>query len=574
SKIESGKFEIIPVEYDTPSLINDTAVLNIVRIGSKRITFNLHIDEALPGVLIGDELRVKQVFNNLLSNAFKYTNEGSVDWTIRAENDGDDAVWLISEVADSGIGIREEDLKKLFSDYNQVDTRSNRKIEGTGLGLSITKNLVEMMGGEISVESKFGEGSKFTVRLRQGRVNDVVIGAQVAENLRNFRYNDKKRDRSEKLIRVSLPYARVLVVDDVPTNLDVAKGMLRPYGMQVDCVPSGIEAIALIRAENVRYNAIFMDHMMPELDGVEAVRIIREEIGTEYAKTVPILALTANALAGNEEMFLKNGFQAFLSKPIDIMQLDAAVNQWVRDKEAEKDVPPGLDGRRSGSDRRTGEEDGRRSGNDRRTGEERRGQAGADWERLSADGLDTDAGLARFGGDAEVYLEVVRSYLRHTPELLETARAACAEASLPEYAVTVHGLKSSSRSIGANGLGARAEALERAAKGGDAAFVRENNGAFLADAEKLLEQLAASLETGEGDKPRKAAPDSETLRRLLDACERFDIDGVDRHMSELEAFSYESGGELTEWLRAQVSRTGFKQIAERLMETLRENGSL
>jgi signal transduction histidine kinase len=223
SKIESGKFELIPAEYDTPSLINDTVTLNIMRIGSKPITFYLNVDENMPSRLFGDELRIKQIFNNLLSNAFKYTKKGRVDWDIACEQDGDD-LWLVSRVSDSGIGIRPEDMKKLFSEYNQVDTKSNRKIEGTGLGLSICKSIVDLMDGQITVESKYGKGSTFTVRIKQGNLHSVPIGAENAENLRNFHFADRKRDRNSNLARVHIPYARVLVVDDVATNLDVAKG--------------------------------------------------------------------------------------------------------------------------------------------------------------------------------------------------------------------------------------------------------------------------------------------------------------------------------------------------------------
>ncbi|MDR1496484.1 MAG: response regulator, partial [Clostridiales Family XIII bacterium] len=308
SKIESGKFELTPVEYDTPSLINDTITLNIMRIHEKPIDFRLHVDEDMPAALFGDELRVKQVFNNILSNAFKYTREGTVDWSIEFERDGD-SVWLISTVRDSGIGIKKEDMAKLFSDYNQVDTKSNRAIEGTGLGLAITKKVVGMMDGDILVESEYMKGSTFTLRLRQGYVNDKVIGKNISESLMRFSYTDKKRDKSQKMLRAWIPYARVLVVDDVPTNLDVARGMMKPYGMTIDCVTSGQAAIDRIRGDDVQYDAIFMDHMMPEMDGIEATRIIREKIGTDYAKNVPVVALTANAVVGTEQVFLANGFQ-------------------------------------------------------------------------------------------------------------------------------------------------------------------------------------------------------------------------------------------------------------------------
>jgi signal transduction histidine kinase/CheY-like chemotaxis protein len=377
SKIEAGRFEVVPAAYDLPSLINDTVNLNIMRIGEKPIIFDLEVDGSLFSSLYGDELRIKQVFNNLLSNAFKYTRKGRVSWSISSEHDGE-SVWLVSEIKDSGIGIRPEDVSKLFMDYNQVDVKSHRAVEGTGLGLAITKNLVQMMDGSIEVESTYGEGSSFHVRLRQGFVSDTRIGDDVAKNLKHFKYSDEKRLRSEKLIRIRLPYARVLVVDDVPVNLDVARGMMQPYQMQIDCVTSGEEAVELVRDGEVRYNAIFMDHMMPVMDGIEATRIIREEIGTDYAKSVPIIALTANAIAGNEELFLGKGFQAFLSKPIDIERMDQVIRKWVRDRELEKELAKKTferDGEevpdlRAGSERR--KPDDRRARPTRRSGTDRR----------------------------------------------------------------------------------------------------------------------------------------------------------------------------------------------------------
>ncbi|MDR0522776.1 MAG: response regulator, partial [Planctomycetaceae bacterium] len=334
SKIEAGKFELLPLEYDLPSLINDTASLNQVRIGSKPIQFKLEVDENLPSHLIGDELRIKQIFNNLLSNAFKYTREGQVTWSIWGEQEGDH-YYLVSSIADTGIGIRPEDLPLLFTEYHQVDSKANRRIEGTGLGLALAKQMVGLMHGSIHVKSEYQKGTTFTFRILQQRQTSDIIGKDVAFNLIHMRHSESKLARNARLVRLKLPYAKVLVVDDVQTNLDVARGMLKPYEMQVDCVSSGPQAIDAIRQEKVRYNAIFMDHMMPGMDGIETTKIIREKIGTEYAENIPIIALTANAILGNEEMFLANGFQAFLSKPIDIMRLDAAIRRWVRDKTQE-----------------------------------------------------------------------------------------------------------------------------------------------------------------------------------------------------------------------------------------------
>jgi PAS domain S-box-containing protein len=333
SKVEAGKLELISVQYEVASLLNDVITLNVIRSEEKPITFRLDINEDLPCSLLGDDMRVKQILNNLLNNAFKYTKEGTVTLGVNCQREKDN-VWMSFYISDTGIGIRAEDITKLFTDYNQVDTSANRQIEGTGLGLSIAKNFVELMDGEISVESVYGKGSTFRARIRQGYDNEKFLGKETVDNLRSFHYSEKKKSRHEKLVRSDLSYARVLVVDDLATNLDVAAGMLRKYKLHVDCVTSGNEAIDLISASTPVYNAIFMDHMMPGMDGIQATQAIRK-LNTEYAKTVPIIALTANAVAGNERMFLNNGFNAYLPKPFNVMSLDSIIQRWVRDKAKE-----------------------------------------------------------------------------------------------------------------------------------------------------------------------------------------------------------------------------------------------
>ncbi|MDR2611293.1 MAG: response regulator [Deltaproteobacteria bacterium] len=337
SKIESGKFEMVPVEYDLASLINDTVTVNMIRIGEKDIRFLLSIDPLIPARLRGDELRIKQICNNFLSNAFKYTREGTVELKVSSTVNGDE-VWLMISVTDSGIGIRSEDLPKLFSAYNQVDTKSNRLIEGTGLGLSIAKRMAQLMGGTIDVESEYGKGSTFTATVRQAWVSDDIMRDDERQALEQFTFGIKRSAMGNRLAVRPLPYARVLIVDDVQTNLDVARGMLKPYGMHIDCVTSGSKAVAQIRKGTPVYDAVFMDHMMPGMDGIEAVRVIREEIGTDYARDVPIIALTANAIIGNEEMFLASGFQAYLAKPIDMGAMDRVLQTWVRNKDKEAEL--------------------------------------------------------------------------------------------------------------------------------------------------------------------------------------------------------------------------------------------
>ena len=531
SKIEAGKFKLIPVEYDIPSLINDVVAQNILRIREKPVNFVLTIDEKLPTRLYGDDIRIRQILNNLMSNAFKYTMEGTVELSIGGERGGGDIFWLNASVRDTGRGIKPEDQKILFIDYSQVDMELNRRIEGTGLGLPISKKVVEMMDGTISVKSEYGKGSIFTVNIKQKFLSDAFIGPEVVKNLKEFRHTETRRIRNSNLLRIRIPYARVLIVDDVETNLDVARGMMKPYGMQIDCVSSGREAVDIVRAEEIRYSAIFMDHMMPGMDGMEAVRIIREEIGTDYARTIPIIALTANAIVGNEPMFLSSGFQAFLSKPIDIVRLDSVIRQWVRNRETEKQ-----------------------------------------YAYMKIDGLDAGRGIERFGGDPESYVQVLRSYVLNTLPLLKAIKAA-SENNRADYAVTVHGIKGSSRGICAWRIGDSAEALEKAAREGNWDFVSSHNGELVRELEKLLDGLGGALAGSEDPRPKKDWPGRDVLARLLAACEAYRMDDVDAAMEEIDRYEYSSDDGLAAWLRENINRMNFTGIIEKLTDTIQATRS-
>ena len=327
SKIETGKLSILPVQYNLASLLNDIIIINIVRIESKPIEFIIDIDPNLPSVLYGDDLRVKQIFNNLLSNAFKYTRQGRVCLKVTYETLDQDRILLKVMITDTGIGIKKEDVQTLFRDYNQVNVNANREIEGTGLGLAITKNIVTMMDGQVQVESEFGHGSTFTVQIVQEVVEEVPLGEEIVDSLKQYRFVDLKRRKRKKLVRKDYSKYSVLVVDDVKTNLVVAAALLMQYKIHVDAVLSGEEAIEKIKT-GTHYDLIFMDHMMPVMDGIEAFERIRvlEEDSTRHT---PVIALTANAIQGSERMFLDKGFAGYLSKPIDILKLDEILRNYL-----------------------------------------------------------------------------------------------------------------------------------------------------------------------------------------------------------------------------------------------------
>jgi CheY-like chemotaxis protein len=325
-----------------------------------------------------------------------------------------------------------------------------------------------------------------------------------------------------------------------------------PYGLTIDFALSGLEAIDKVRAAGTDpafplYDVILMDHMMPVMDGIEAVRIIRNEIDSEYAKNVPIIALTANAIAGNEEMFLSNGFNAYISKPIDIMQLDVALNTWIRNKQS-KEILRQTEMDKTALDSTKEEPD--------------------ILDGIELEGIDLAQGKERYNGTA-AYVGVLRSYHLHTPALLEKLRGFTRE-TLPEYTVTVHGLKGSSYGICADVIGKMAAELETAARAGDYEKVAADNGALIEAAELLLFDLGELLkktEADKGKKPKLAVPDPALLAQLLDATRRYKANLIEKLLGDLEANDYESGGELVIWLREQMDNLEYDEIINRLENT-------
>jgi len=537
SKIEAGRLSLAPAEYGLAHLLNDTIALNIVRKRGKPISFRLDISHDLPSRLRGDELRIRQVLNNLLSNAFKYTNAGSVTMSVRSEPADDGTVILKFVVADTGIGIREEDQEKLFVEYFKAQNYAAgaEVVEGTGLGLVITRDLVRLMGGDIVMKSESGKGSTFTATIRQAVVDATPIDPVTVKALCTHRYHDTNRRVTTRIARVDLSYARVLVVDDMMANLDVATGILRKYNICVDTLMRGHDAVERIRFGEPVYDAIFMDHMMPGMDGVETVRAIRA-LGTEYARNVPVVALTANAIVGMEAFFLENGFQAFLSKPIDKLKLDAVLRTWVMDEFREAPMASGPEITENGV---------------------------AAPPRIP--GVDTEAGLALYEGDVECYLTVIRSFVSDTRRVIDRLRRVSAE-SLPDFAAAAHAIKGVSATIGAKTLHEKAARLEAMAKAGDLFGVEERCGAFVRDLESLVDGIQSWVEARDSrnPKPRLVAPDRAVLAALQEGCETYDIDSINAVMEKLEESEYDEGGDLVAWLRERVYSLDLSSIAKRL----------
>jgi PAS domain S-box-containing protein len=497
SKIEAGKVEMMNDRYETASLINDTINISAARLGSKPIEFKLQVDEGLPLELIGDALRIKQILNNLLSNAFKYTDQGEVELSFHAATTGGEGdnnaptVMLILTVRDTGQGMTPEQVRDLFDAYSRFNQKANRFVEGTGLGMNIVRHLVDNMGGDISVDSAPGQGTKVTVRLPQGYVGPQRLGRKLAENLMSFRLTRTTKTTKAQISREHMPYGRVLVVDDMETNLYVARGFLLPYGLSIDTALSGPEALAKIEAGHV-YDIIFMDHMMPVMDGLEVVKAIR---GQGYAR--PIVALTANAVAGQAEMFLANGFDGFISKPIDIREMNVALNRFVRDRQTPETVAAA------------------------RAAYGGHAAAGGAPPR-------TDYELGKiFTKDAEKAAAVLETY---------EARGSYATDDLKMYVINVHALKSALANVGEAELSALARELEKAGRDRGTAFLSGKTPVFLGRLRAVMDKLRPpeAGEYGEGD---VSGEDMAYWRKMLSAikgaCAEYNTNAAKDALTEL-----------------------------------------
>jgi PAS domain S-box-containing protein len=535
SKIESGKMEITAAEYQFASMINDVMTIIRVRLSDSPVKLIAKIEENIPGRLIGDEIRVRQILLNILSNAVKYTREGQIVFTVKANMAGNGIVSLIAEVADTGVGIKAEDMDKLFGDFTQLDTHKNAGVEGTGLGLAITRSLCRAMGGDVTVKSVYGAGSAFTATIPQKTEDSTPFSAVIDSG------NDD--EIKEDGVRFIAPAARILIVDDIATNLKVAEGLLAPYQARIDVITSGIEAVELVRGNE--YDIVMMDHMMPGMDGIEATAAIRALPGERFEK-LPIIALTANALSGMREMFLRNGFQDYLAKPIEISKLNEIMGKWVPREKRKKYVR-----------------------------KEQVDSASPKPEFL-IEGVNTARGLAMTGGSTRQYQEVLALYCRDAADRLELLREAPDENGLALFTTQVHALKSASAGIGAAALSEEAAKLEVAGKRSDLEFIRENIDGFCERLSVLISRIRAALSSAkerrkadrrrssdrrEGNERRSGmdrrelagsgAVDKDSLLSLKESLLKENIGAVDESLERLT----------TEYAHSKIERT-LRQISD------------
>jgi PAS domain S-box-containing protein len=651
SKIEAGTLEINVAPYFLSSLLSDVSTMIQIRVMEKPIVFIVDVDVGIPNLLNGDEVRMRQVLINVLTNAVKYTRNGFIKLKVTGHISSVDEKMIVLgfEVADSGIGIKEEDMAILFRSFTRLDVKRNQGVEGTGLGLAITESICHAMGGEISVSSKYGEGSIFSVNIPQGiiekeplaQVKDPsekpvlchekqpLYAESVINTLRNLEVPAVLRNNAEEFLKelssgnypfafvdseiaekadamikekslnttlvvfvntdkaqsfrdlpalsrpiygipvanvlnyqteteshkrqsghYIAPSARILVVDDIDTNLVVTAGLLAAYQSQIDTCTNGADAIRMVQHNH--YDIVFMDHMMPEMDGVEATRIIRawEKENQEKGgiqQQIPIIALTANALIGMKEMFFSNGFSDYLSKPIEILKLDEMLTTWIPGEKLKQKSEP----------------------------DEVKTEQGLFSKGVFIEGINIQEGNARY--QEKIYLEVLRSYCVHTPVLLEKLRCCKNEnlndETLNEYTITVHGLKGASAGICADEAAKMAEDLEQAGRKRDRRYIQTNTDQFIKIVEQMLEKLKkfmASVTEQQSGKPLSPKPDTAILRDIMEACKHYKVNKMEEMLDKLEMYQYESGGDLVVWLREQMDNLEYDVIQKRLTTELTE----
>ncbi len=457
SKVEAGKMELVPVEYHVKSLVSE--VLNMMEVvaSQRGLRLKREFDMSIPCRYLGDAGRIRQILINILNNALKFTRRGFVALSVSGvRGDAENTERLIFRIKDTGCGIREEDIKEIFENFKQVDSRRNRTVEGTGLGLSITKRLVGLMQGSIQVESVYGEGTTFTVEIPQ----KIVDYRALSEN------PEEEVQKEKELRPFTAEGCKVLVVDDNRVNRKIARIFLQSYDLEIDEADSGMAAIALVREKC--YDIIFMDHMMPEMDGIETVQIIRSECGENGSRAV-IVALTANAMEGVRETFLENGFQDFITKPLDRRPLHEALIRWI--PEEKRTLGEGL-ADIVGTDK---------IGNN-------------EIQNVYIEGIDTEEVVKRYSGSVEEYYELLDLYCLDGKRKLAVLRELWEKQDYTNYGIEVHGLKSASANVGAMHVSDSAMEHENAVNRGDIAFVDAHISQLMAAYEAQLAHISKFLE--------------------------------------------------------------------------------
>lgn len=469
SKMEAGKFKLRNEQYYLSALITDINVMIKERAESKGLVYKVFVNQEIPDELEGDGTRLKQVIVNLLTNGVKYTMAGFVHLTIDYEKKDDDHIDLKIAVKDTGIGMKEEDLKKLFTAFERLDEDRNKTIEGTGLGMSIVKQILDAMGSTLDVKSKYGAGTEFSFSIRQRVVNWDAIGdyEEATEKV-----VAKQKDYAPTFIA---PSARILVVDDTEINLKVVKGLLNQTKMLVDTAISGKQALDMMRVK--KYDLALIDHRMPLMDGVELLKHIRSDESGDNCY-IPCIVLTANVVEGAKEMYMKAGFDDYLEKPVDGSHLEAMLLKFLPESKIEEDIPE-EETDETGAGEETSVEEKAEPGGDGGDADSNENPR-AKMEELQAKGyIDINAGISYAGSEAD-YVETLRFFRDCIDRKADEIQQYYDEQNIEEYTTKVHALKSGARIIGAAELSEMARLLEEAGKRGDIEFIKENTADALA----------------------------------------------------------------------------------------------
>ena len=491
SKIEAGKMEIISVEYHLSSILNDLVNMIQKRAEDKGLELIVEADKNIPNLLYGDEIRIKQVITNLLTNAVKYTERGSVTLRVNYLNIDDDNIYLCISVSDTGIGIKEEDLKKLFSAFERIEEERNRTIEGTGLGMNITKQLLTMMGAELSVSSVYGQGSNFSFQIAQKVLNHEPIG--------DFEeaYKKSLMQHEEYHESFKAPNASILIVDDTAMNLTVIKGLLKQTKIQIDTALSGQECLQMVKQK--KYDIIFLDHMMPEMNGIETLQRMKNLVGNLNEET-PVISLTANAISGAREQYLAEGFKDYLTKPIDCSKLENMLQKYLP-----KDKILAADEKLNAAE-----------------------EVEIPEILKSIKNLDIKSGIEHCGGINE-YLEVLEIYANSISTGADEIESFYNAEDWKNYTTKVHALKSSSRVIGAIELSERAAQLEDAGAFENIDEIKRDTKPMLELYRSYSEILKSFIKNEDVDPDKILITDydlAEAFEAMKDAAATFDYDSM------------------------------------------------
>ncbi|MBO4415574.1 MAG: response regulator [Lachnospiraceae bacterium] len=543
TKIESGKIDIIPVNYELSSLINDLANMIRNRADDKGLRLNFDIDKALPKGLYGDEIRIKQVITSLLTNAVKYTEKGSVTLGMFYEEDLDDGNSILLKVCvkDTGAGIRPEDMDKLFSKFVRLEQKRNRNIEGTGLGLSITESLLGMMGSELKVKSEYGKGSEFSFSIIQKVSNREPLGEFVESA------HDSGSAAAANKERFTAEGAKVLAVDDNPMNLAVFKSLIKRTLIETDTAESGDEALSLSMKK--KYDIIFLDHMMPDKDGIETLKELRQNASDPNLST-PVICVTANAVSGARDEYINAGFDDYLSKPINPDKFDEMLLKYLPEEKvnilADDEIP---------------EEDHE---------DPFKGEYAETLLYLQRSSINVDEGI-RNSETADVYVSLLKMFYEYIDSNKAELDKYFYDEDFVNYTIKVHALKSSARIIGAEELSEKAYKLEMAGKAGDFDYIRNNNPAFMDEYVSYKELLAPIFPEKEDDDSSKPEADPTMMQEayglLKQAALSMECEMLDDVFTEMEAYHIpESDSELWKKLKEATDQFDYDTVLELLKE--------